>query len=119
MGTETIRFYEREGLLAQPRKPVQGYRRYGETHLERVLFIKQCQSFGFSLADAGQLIEMLERDEASCAEACELARRKIGELRKRIAEYEALAARLTGLLERPCVTGDKHGCGLIAELRNV
>jgi MerR family transcriptional regulator, mercuric resistance operon regulatory protein len=119
VGTETIRFYEREGLLARPRKPEQGYRRYGEAHVERVRFIKQCQSFGFSLAEAGQLIEMLERDEASCAEACDLAKRKIGELRKRIAEYEALAGRLKGLLERPCATGDKHGCGLIEELRNV
>jgi MerR family mercuric resistance operon transcriptional regulator len=40
VGTETIRFYEREGLLAQPRKPVEGYRQYGETHLERVRFVK-------------------------------------------------------------------------------
>jgi MerR family mercuric resistance operon transcriptional regulator len=119
VGTETIRFYEREGLLAQPRKPLSGYRRYQEEHLERVRFIKQCQSFGFSLAEAKQLAEMLESNEASCAEACDLAKRKIGELRKRIAEYESLTTRLKGLLEKPCTTGDKHGCGLIEVLSSV
>lgn len=119
VGTETIRFYEREGLLAQPRKPVSGYRRYGAEHLERVRFIKQCQSFGFTLAEAKELAEMLESNEASCTEACDLATRKIGELQKRIHEYELLVGRLQGLLAKPCKTGEKHGCGLIEELQNV
>jgi MerR family mercuric resistance operon transcriptional regulator len=119
VGTETIRFYEREGLLAQPRKPANGYRQYGTQHLDRVRFIKQCQGFGFSLAEAGQLLEMLDREEARCAEACDLAKRKIAELRKRIAEYEALTAKLSALLRKPCLSGDKHECGLMEELRNV
>ena len=117
VGTETIRFYERAGLLAQPRKPVAGYRQYGESHLERVRFVKQCQAFGFTLAEAKRLLEMLDRGEADCETACELAERKIEELRKRIREYEALAGRLAGLLRQPCRAAGAAPCALMEELR--
>ena len=117
VGTETIRFYEREGLLAQPRKPLQGYRQYTEQHLERVHFVKQCRGFGFSLAEARSLLEMLDSGEANCAKACELAERKIKELHLRIAEYESLALRLGALLHKPCVPNEKASCALIEELK--
>jgi MerR family mercuric resistance operon transcriptional regulator len=117
VGTETIRFYEREGLLVQPRKPQEGYRQYGDEHVERVRFIKQCQGFGFTLQEAKDLLGMLDRGEADCEPACNLAKRKIAELRKKIAEYKALAERLEALLDRPCASRRAANCAVIASLR--
>ncbi|MDX2267086.1 MAG: MerR family transcriptional regulator [Bryobacter sp.] len=117
VGTETIRFYEREGLLVQPRKPPQGYRQYTEEYVSRVRFIKQCQAFGFTLNEARELLRMLERGEADCAPACDLARRKIGELERRIAEDKALLERLTALLDKPCRSQKTADCAVMETLR--
>lgn len=126
VGTETIRFYEREGLLAQPRKPAHGYRQYEARHLEQLRFIRQCRGFGFTLAEAKQLLQLWERNEeagtearqGTCHEACELAQRKVVELRQRIAESEALAQRLEKLLAQPS-RAESGECGVMAELGSV
>lgn len=125
VGTGTIRFYEREGLLAQPRKPAQGYRQYEARHLEQLRFIRQCRGFGFTLAEAKELLALWERQERgqqtgqqTCGKACALAQRKVVELRQRIAESEALAQRLEKLLAQ--ASRDENGeCGVMAELGSV
>ncbi len=117
VGKETIRFYEREGLIAQPRKPLEGYRRYEEMHVERIRFVKQCQSFGFSLAEAKDLLELLDTGHATCERACTLARRKIVELEKKVNEYQKLATQLSALLERPGLGSGLRSCSVIAGLR--
>ena len=56
VGVETVRFYERKGLLEQPIKPIQGYRQYTEQALSRLLFIKRAQYLGFTLAEISSLL---------------------------------------------------------------
>ncbi|MBM3758791.1 MAG: MerR family transcriptional regulator [Acidobacteria bacterium] len=118
VGVETIRFYEREGLLEQPRKPVSGYRQYLTSHVERIRFLKQCQSFGFSLAEAGMLAHSLERGAATCEDACNLAERKLKDLKAKIAEYEALARRLENLVDAPCRRQQNAQCSVVDALTN-
>jgi len=55
---QTVRFYERRGLLPQPARTLSGYRNYGQSDLEKVLFIKWCQRLGFTLKEVDQLLEL-------------------------------------------------------------
>lgn len=118
VGVETIRFYEREGLLVQPRKPHSGYRQYAAQHVERVRFLKQCQSFGFSLAEAGTLAASLDAGVVSCEETCKLAERKLMELNRKIAEYQLLAQRIQTLVDAPCRREVNADCSVVATLKN-
>lgn len=116
VGVETIRFYEREGLIEQPRKPLSGNREYSAEHVERIRFLKQCQSFGFSLSEAAMLANSLEQGNATCQSTCELAERKLAELRRKIAEQQSLAQRLEALLDSPCRRDRNAACSVVAAL---
>lgn len=118
VGVETIRFYEREGLLAQPRKPLSGYRQYSANHVERILFLKQCQGFGFTLAEAAILADSLESGAPTCEQTCDLAERKLIELKKKIDEYQKLASRIESLLDSPCRRTANADCSVVAALKN-
>ncbi len=116
VGVETIRFYEREGLLAQPRKPVHGYRQYTAAHVDRIRLLKQCKSFGFTLAEAQTLANSLDSGNPTCSDTCALAARKLAELRAKIAEYQALAGKLEKLLGAPCRKTPDAQCSVVAAL---
>lgn len=117
VGVETIRFYEREGLLKQPRKPGTGYRQYDASHVEKIRFLKQCQAFGFTLAEGAMLAGSLEQGAATCETTCDLAERKLTELRKKIAEYQALASRLEALVDAPCRRRNNRECSVVNALK--
>ena len=117
VGVETIRFYEREGILAQPRKPQSGFRQYTSAHVERIRFFKQCQSFGFTLAEATILANSLDAGEATCQTTCDLAERKLLELHKKIAEFQQLAKRLEALVDSPCRRTPQADCSVVAALK--
>ena len=63
---ETIRYYEREGLLPAPRRSAGNYRQYGETHLERLVFIRNCRVLDMTLQEIKQLLTLREQPRASC-----------------------------------------------------
>ena len=67
VNVETIRFYQRKGLMQEPDRPQGGIRRYGEADLARVRFIKSAQRLGFSLDEIGDLLEL--EDGSHCTEA--------------------------------------------------
>ncbi len=117
VGVETIRFYEREGLIAQPRKPQSGYRQYTESHLERIRFLKQCQTFGFTLAEAATLADSLESGAPTCEQTCDLAERKLLELKKKIEDFQKLATRIESLLDSPCRRTANADCSVVAALK--
>jgi MerR family mercuric resistance operon transcriptional regulator len=58
VNVETIRYYQRRGLLGEPRRPPGGIRRYGEPHAERLRFIRQAQALGFSLEEVKELLAL-------------------------------------------------------------
>lgn len=58
VGVETVRFYQRSGLVVEPKRPVSGYREYGQTDVERIRFIKRAQTLGFSLEDIRGLLTL-------------------------------------------------------------
>ncbi|UTA47097.1 MerR family DNA-binding protein [Simiduia sp. 21SJ11W-1] len=109
IGTETIRYYEREGLIAQPEKPVQGYRRYSEAVRDRILFIRKAQSLGFSLA---QIKHLLSLNNAPCNEVQALATEKLNEVQSHIDDLQQLASALQSLIQA-CHNNRGEQCPII------
>ena len=84
VGVETIRFYERKGLLAQPPRPSAGARRYAPHAIERVTFIRQAQELGFTLAEIKELLALRLDPGTSCAEVKARAEVKIADIESKM-----------------------------------
>lgn len=112
VNVETVRYYQRIGLLSEPEKPRQGFRRYGEEDLEQLLFIRRAKELGFSLDRIEGLLELRDGPQA-CAEACAAARRTLLEIRSRIAELERLEVSLSTLLNE---SSNSDGCQVLQAL---
>jgi MerR family transcriptional regulator, copper efflux regulator len=95
----TVRYYERRRLITTPGRTDSGYRRYGPETAERIRFIKRAQDLGFSLDEIDELLELRARDAASCVAVEAKTRRKIDDVRRRIAELERLEAVLLRLAD--------------------
>jgi len=111
---ETIRYYERLGLLAQPAKPLGGVRRYAQDAVDRVRFIKRAQQLGFSLDEILRLLALAEA--RSCRSARSLAEEKLGLVKARIADLERMRGVLEELIARCAVRRGKIACPIIATL---
>ncbi|MEY4708699.1 MAG: hypothetical protein RJB58_2422 [Pseudomonadota bacterium] len=109
VGVETVRYYQRRGLLAQPPRGG-GIRRYGEGDLRRLQFIRSAQSAGFTL---DEITELLRLDSTSDrARARTLAQDRIAALDEKIAELQA-ARQMLSKLARDCASGGKGPCPII------
>lgn len=100
---ETIRYYQRRGLLDEPPKPLSGHRRYEPEQAKRVRFIKRAQALGFTLDEVGALLTL----DAACAcmETRALASRKLALIEKKMADLAAMRHALSGLVKQ-CDAGD-------------
>jgi MerR family mercuric resistance operon transcriptional regulator len=115
VGVETIRFYQRKGLMRQPDRPPGGIRRYGEADLARVRFIKSAQRLGFSLDEICDLLQL--EDGVHCAEARRQAERKLVDVRARLADLKRIETVLHDLVQRCCAAKGRVRCPLIASLQ--
>lgn len=95
---ETIRYYQRRGLLDTPQKPLGGQRRYSELALERLAFIRSAQQLGFTLAEAGELLAMTR--VGSCRKLRAIAHEKLVQLAARVGEINRIRRRLRALIKR-------------------
>ncbi len=109
VGVETIRYYQRRGLLAEP--PGAGsVRRYGPADLRRLLFIRRAQAAGFTLEEISELLALDSSSDRSRVRA--LAAERLAALGSRIAELEAARSALTRLSEA-CAAGTKGPCPIL------
>ena len=114
VNVETIRFYQRKGLLPEPDKPYGSIRRYGTADVARVQFVKSAQRLGFSLDEISRLL--LLDDGTHCDEARELGEKKLAGVRDKLADLQRIEAVLISLVERCRTTQGKISCPLIASL---
>jgi len=91
---ETIRYYERIGLLPEPDRTASGYRQYGPEHLRRLSFIRNGRSLGFSIEDIRALLRLAEHPGNRCADADRLAAAHLAEVERKIAELDRLRSAL-------------------------
>ena len=116
VSVETVRYYQRRGLLEEPRRPPGGIRRYSETHARRLRFIKQAQGLGFNLEEVKDLLAL--EDGRHCREAERLGLLKLAAVRERLVQLRHVERALTGLVKQcQCNTGTVS-CPLIAALES-
>jgi len=114
---ETIRFYEKAGLLPPPVRSSNGYRDYAQPHLERLAFIRHCRALDMSLADVGVLLQSLgSNDPRACGEVDQLVEAQLARVRARLKSMQALEAQLVALKSRCDARHDHHPCGILQEL---
>jgi MerR family mercuric resistance operon transcriptional regulator len=115
VNVETIRFYQRRALLSKPVKPYGGIRRYDETDVTRLRFVKSAQRLGFSLDEIAELLQL--EDGTRCEETSVLAEHKLGDVRKKLADLRRMERTLSKLVEACHGHHDRVSCPLIAALR--
>ena len=115
VNVETIRFYQRKGLMPEPEKPYGSIRRYGAAELARVRFIKSAQRLGFSLEEVGELLKL--EDGARCSEARQLAEQKLADVRQKLSDLQRIESVLAGLVALCSAVRGRVSCPLIASLQ--
>lgn len=113
---ETIRYYEREGLLSEPIRSDGNYRLYGNAHVERLRFIRQCRSLGMTLAQTRKLLNLRDAPEESCREVDTLIDEHICHVIDRIAEMKSLQKQLKELRNRCQRTEAVKNCQILQSL---
>ncbi len=111
---ETIRYYEKIGLLPEPSRTAAGYRQYGEDHLRRLRFIRRGRDLGFSIEAIRALLRLAEHPEQPCARADELAVEHLAEVESKIADLTRLRDELQRLVH--CVGHSVAECRIIDTL---
>ncbi|MBK9572860.1 MAG: Cd(II)/Pb(II)-responsive transcriptional regulator [Rhodoferax sp.] len=113
---ETIRFYEREGLLAQTARTEGNYRIYGQFHAERLAFVRYCRGLDMTLDEIRTLLRFKDAPTDNCGEVNKLLDEHIGHVGQRIRELRVLERQLKGLRDQCHVARESSQCGILREL---
>jgi len=96
---ETVRFYEREGLMPKPERTSGGHRLFDDSDVARLRFIQHCKDVGFTLKEIHDLLFLRDSEIATCEDVCEMAKRKVGEIDRKIAMLSEMRDHLKALTE--------------------
>lgn len=114
---ETIRYYEREGLLPAPGRSLGNFRIYEAGHLERLQFIRYCRSLDMSLDEVRVLLKFQDAPEENCGEVNALLDEHIGHVARRVRELRALERQLRQLRRRCASARPAQECGVLSGLQ--
>lgn len=112
---ETIRYYERAGLLPAPTRSQGGYRLYAASHAERLIFIRRARALGFSLEEVRALLGLADKRRPPCAEARHVAAAHLADIRARMADLRRMARALRESIAR-CNGGRGRRCPILETL---
>lgn len=110
---ETIRYYEKEGLLSEPERTVANYRKYGTSHVGRLCFIRNCRALDMTLSEIGALLNLMNKPEDDCSAVNLLLDDHITHVDTRIAELQLLKQELTILRQQCQIKSEIEGCGIL------
>jgi len=113
VGVETVRFYERKKLIARPKRPEAGFRRYDDDTARRIGFIRQAQELGFTLAEIKQLLELRLDPRRSCADVKSEAETKITDIDERIAALRVMREALVEITRSCSGEGPTSECPIL------
>jgi MerR family mercuric resistance operon transcriptional regulator len=116
VNTQTLRYYERRGLLPEPTRTPSGYRNYGDDAVRVVRFVKRAQQLGFTLDDIEELLHLAGGGPESCDEAKVMARGRIDDLQLRIDELVGMRDALTRLIETCGESRAERECPILHEI---
>ena len=112
---ETIRYYERIGLLPAPLRTAGNYRDYSPAHLRRLTFTRRARDLGFSIEQIRTLLDLADQKERSCEAVDAIARQHLADVKRKLADLSALRRELDSLI-RQCRHGTVADCRIIEAL---
>jgi len=119
VGVETIRFYERKGLIEQPLKPQNGgYRIYPPVTVQKIGFIQQAQDLGFSLREIEELLALRADPGSDCSDVRERASAKLEEVNRKIARLKWMGTALKTVIAACPSSGGLDGCSIVSALES-
>ncbi len=118
VGIETIRYYERRGLLEPVERRESGYRIYDENSAKKLLFIKNAQQLGFTLEEIGELLKLKVSNTSRCGTVKKRATRKIGEIDNKIAVLKSIKKALTKLVSHCHEELPTDDCPILASMES-
>jgi Cd(II)/Pb(II)-responsive transcriptional regulator len=113
---QTVRYYEREGLLEAPEREESGYRRYADKHLLRLQFIRHCRALDIPLAEVRQLLDYAQTPRQSCQAVDALLDEHIARVRRQLAALAALERELVSLRRECNGAGRERSCAIIEKI---
>ncbi|MGK7346108.1 MAG: heavy metal-responsive transcriptional regulator [Candidatus Nitrospinota bacterium M3_3B_026] len=116
VGVETVRFYERKGLIDKPPTKDSGYRQYGEDVVGRISFIRRAKDLGFSLKEIQELLRLRVEPGATCADVRARAMEKIADVDKRIEQLSKIKSALEKLAASCRGRGPSSDCPILEAL---
>lgn len=114
VGVETIRYYERAGVLPSPPRSAGGYRQYDSVYLKRLKFVKRSRELGFSLSEVRALLKLVDGGH-TCAEVRELTLSHVEDIRAKILDLQHMERTLQATADR-CTGGDAPECPIVEAL---
>ena len=119
VGVETVRFYQRRGLIEQPPRPADGgIRSYPHETVVRIRFIRRAQELGFSLREVSELLSLRTDPDSSCADVRERAMAKRHEVDDKIGQLKAIRAALDRVIRACPKSGSTKFCSILGEMEN-
>lgn len=116
VSVETVRFYEKQGLIAPPQRSDAGYRQYPPETVKRVRFIQHAKEVGFTLKDIGELLELRREPGTSCTDIKIRATRKIEEVDQKIQDLNRIRDALGRMIMKCSGRGALSECPILEEL---
>lgn len=113
IGIETIRFYERKGLLDEPDRKPSGYRQYDESEVARLRFIRRSKELGFTLSEINELLSLWFDTETKCSDVRTKAQTKIEEIEEKVKTLNGMKRSLKKLIDQCHDRGSLDGCPLL------
>ncbi len=112
---ETVRYYERAGLMPDPERSEGGYRLYQEQHVRRLQFIRRCRELGFTIAEIRTLLDLVDRKDYTCEEVRDISIAHVEEVRRKIEDLRRLERTMLGMIKE-CDGGAVPECPIIDAL---
>jgi MerR family mercuric resistance operon transcriptional regulator len=115
VGVETVRYYQRRGLMGQPQREGGGFHEYTPADVQRLQFIRRALDLGFGLDDIAELVSLSgERDKLRVRE---ITQRRLAEIQQRVEQLQAMASAMSGLVDC-CKRSASNDCPIIGALAN-
>ena len=119
VNVETLRFYERKGLLPEPPRGKSGYREYPPESVQRLRFVKRAQELGFSLKEIKELLALRVARGTTCGQVRERAQEKVADVQQKISDLRAIEEALTELVKSCSGRGPASRCPILDHLNDV
>lgn len=113
---ETVRYYEKRGLIPTPDRRRSGYRIFTQRHIDQIKFIKRAQQLGFTLSEIKELLELRMGEDTSCSEVKSEAQEKYQDVTKKIKGLQRIKATLLELIDSCSGEGPKGDCPILESL---